>query len=127
MEEGITRVTPTRRRYSAEFKARVLRECAEPGASVAGTALAHGVNANIVHKWRQKAHRGNLVSTAPDGFIPLTMRHPAQSSPEPVIGADRRPADPIQINVQRGAVRVQIAWPVQAAVDCAAWLAELIR
>ena len=34
-----------RRRHDAELKARVLSECAEPGASVAQIALTHGLNA----------------------------------------------------------------------------------
>lgn len=128
MEEGITRVNATRRRYSAEFKAQVLRECAEPGASVAGTALAHGINANIVHKWRLKARGGALGGTAPADFIPLALQPPGllQASPASSV-TGQQPAEPIEISVQRGAVRVRVAWPVQAAGDCAAWLAELLR
>lgn len=37
-----------RRRHSAELKAQVLSECAQPGSSVARVALSHGVNANVV-------------------------------------------------------------------------------
>jgi transposase len=43
----------TRRRYSESKKAQVLAECCEPGASVAKVAMAHGINANVVHRWRQ--------------------------------------------------------------------------
>ena len=54
-----------RRRYSAELKAQILSDCAQPGASVASVALLHGINANIVHKWRRPAgvgpHAGGLV------------------------------------------------------------------
>ena len=42
---------PTRRFYSPEFKAQVRQECHRSGASVAGVALSHGINANIVHRW----------------------------------------------------------------------------
>ena len=42
-----------RRVHEAEFKARVLAECRRPGASVAGVALAHGLNANLLRKWLQ--------------------------------------------------------------------------
>ena len=42
-----------RRRHADELKARVLAACAEPGASVAAVAQAHGLNANLVHKWRR--------------------------------------------------------------------------
>ena len=40
-----------RRTHSPEFKARVLAACRQPGASIAAVALAHGINANVVHKW----------------------------------------------------------------------------
>ena len=45
----------TRRRYSAEFKAQILDECSQPAASVSSVALLHGINANVVHKWRRLA------------------------------------------------------------------------
>lgn len=40
-----------RRVHGAEFKAQVLAECQQPGASVAAVALAHGLNINLVRKW----------------------------------------------------------------------------
>lgn len=42
---------PIRRTHSPEFKASVLAACRHPGASIAAVALAHGLNANVVHKW----------------------------------------------------------------------------
>lgn len=41
-----------RRRYSRELKAQILAECELPGVSVAKVALAHGINANVVHVCR---------------------------------------------------------------------------
>lgn len=37
--------------YRKEGKALLVTACAEPGASVAAIALAHGVNANLLRKW----------------------------------------------------------------------------
>jgi len=42
---------PKRRYYSLELKGQVVAQCQVRGASVAGVALAHGINANIVHRW----------------------------------------------------------------------------
>ncbi|WP_369334441.1 transposase, partial [Stenotrophomonas maltophilia] len=39
-----------RRTFPKAFKAQVIEECAQSGASVAGVALSHGLNANLVHK-----------------------------------------------------------------------------
>ncbi|WP_413817878.1 transposase [Pseudomonas viridiflava] len=55
---------PTHRSYSKSFKALVLQECAQPGASIASVALSHSLNANLVHKLirlqRRKARRSHL-------------------------------------------------------------------
>ena len=56
---------PTRRFYSPEFKAQVLQECRQSGASVAGVALAHGINANIVHRWLRERWSGDAISRPP--------------------------------------------------------------
>ena len=44
-----------RRRHDGQLKGRVVAACAQPGASVAHIALEHGLNANLVHRWRRIA------------------------------------------------------------------------
>ena len=62
----------TRRRHSAELKQQILAECAQPGASVASVALSHGINANVVHKWRRLAHGPSLDLQVPT-FVPRAV------------------------------------------------------
>jgi transposase len=95
------------------MKAQVLAECAQPGASVAAVALSHGLNANVVHKWRRQD--GAMPSLPVPAFVPAA------------IVAQAEPAAPIRIEVRRGAMAVNITWPVQAAGDCAVWLRELLK
>ncbi|WP_235202532.1 transposase [Pseudomonas syringae USA007] len=62
---------PTRRSYSKSFKAQVIQECAQPGASIASIALRHSLNANLVYKWiRVQAQKNTVLQPA---FIPLPM------------------------------------------------------
>lgn len=61
-----------RRRHSPEFKARVVDACQVRGASVAGVALAHGVNANLVRKWIINRRR-DLVPTGAHGLLPVRI------------------------------------------------------
>lgn len=72
----------SRRRRSKELKAHVLEQCQEPGASIAAVALAHGLNANLVHKWRRQAARLATKEKTPvvRGFIALPMASAAASS-----------------------------------------------
>lgn len=66
-----------RRRYADGFKARVLAECDAPGASVAKVAMAHGINANVVHRWRQLAREdGQATAAIPSEFVPVSIAAP---------------------------------------------------
>lgn len=103
-----------RRRHGDELKRQVLAECE----SVAKVALAHGLNANV-HKWRRlsghaavQAAQRNAIST----FIPV---------PLPVIPA--QPGGDICIELRRGALAVNVTWPLNSSAECAAWLRELLR
>lgn len=72
---GTERNAPTRRvkrRHSTEFKACVLAECEVRGASVAGVALAHGVNANLVRKWIVMKRRA-LAPTRTTSLLPVVI------------------------------------------------------
>jgi transposase len=107
----------SRRRYGEEIKARVMAECDAPGASVAKVAMSHGINANIVHRWRQLARRTRAGLPKPAAeFVPVSIT-PAHSMA----------ARDIQIQLRRGLTTMTIAWPVSAAADFAAWMRELLR
>lgn len=103
----------TRRRHSAELKTQVLCECAQPGASVASVALSHGINANVVHKWRRLAGAAPL---SVGSFVPVALPAPSRATP----------AD-IRMELRRGATTMTISWPAAVAADCAAWMRELLR
>jgi len=110
----------SRRNHPATFKAKVLAACALPGASVASVALAHGINANLVHRWRRAAadrSRTRRGKTELAEFVPMTI------APAPVVAA----TEDIRIELRRGACAVSIAWPTSAATACAGWLRELLR
>ena len=104
----------SRRRHSAEFKARVLAECAAPGASIAHVALSHGINANVVHKWRRLAGDPPQVASVP-AFVPVAL------APAPAAPPD------IRIELRHGQTSMAVTWPVSAASDCAGWMRELLR
>jgi transposase len=117
-----------RRRHSKELRALVIAACAEPGASVAAIAQAHGLNANLVHKWRRGsagvAQRSMATAKAPTTgdqragvFVPLQLPAPAPMASTP----------DIRIELRRGATSIAVTWPASAAVECAAWMRELLR
>ena len=108
----------TRRRYSAAMKAQVVAACDEPGASVAKVAMAHGINANVVHRWRQLAREGKAGPAKTGEFIALPLVTAPETAPA---SAD------IRVELRRGPVTMSISWPSSAAADFAVWARELLR
>lgn len=119
---------PSRRRrhHPEEFKRAVIEACCEPGASVAGIAMANGVNANQVRRWMRER-----------GIEPPTLRLPTPlieavptMAPE-FVQLPLTPAPPesrdIRIEVRRGNTAIKVEWPVQASGDCATWLRDWLR
>ena len=106
------------RAYAPEFKAQVLAECSQPGASIAKVARVNGLNANMLHTWRREA-RGAVPPVVPGAgeFVPL------QLASSPVAAA----VPPIRIELHQGATTVAIAWPVEAADACGTWLRALLK
>ena len=108
-----------RRRYSAELKAQILVECDVPGASVAKVAIAHGINANIVHGWRKLAREGDTATgLVQREFVPVAV------APAPEA---RTTDERIEVELRRGALTIKLVWPMSAAADLAAWTRELLR
>lgn len=107
-----------RRRHDADLKRTVLDECSRPGASVASIALAHGLNANLVHKWRREARDLKVTddAAAQTAFVPVAL-----TAPMPAPRVD------VRIELRRGPVSVHVEWPLSAMPECAAWLREILR
>jgi transposase len=59
-----------RRRYAPGSKARLVAACLEPGISISGLALAHGINANLLRQWVKDARESGF-SAVSSVFIPV--------------------------------------------------------
>jgi transposase len=116
---------PKRRYYSPELKGQIVAECQVSGASVAGVALSHGVNANIVHRWiREQA--GALLSAPRNEFVALNLPPPAEQVPATETSSQPL-ARAIHVEVRRSAGVVTVNWPQEDAASCAAWLRDWLR
>ena len=97
------------------------------GASVAGVALAYGINANIVHRCCvSRLHNGCLA--VPNEFMALALKPAAVQQPAPAPAS--KPANPscdIRVEVRRSAGTVTVIWPLEDAASCAAWLREWLK
>src|SRR5688572_33496230 len=113
-----------RRVHGAKFKAQVLAECQQTGASVAAVALAHGLNINLVRKWlvgRGIKRTGlpaprTVTRTEPAAaertaaslqFIPVEVAPVAPAADEATaVGTSY-----IHIELTRGGTQLSVRWP----------------
>jgi transposase len=105
----------------------VLAQCDEPGMSVAQVAMSHGINDNVVHRWRQLARQQQSTrqpvaeaqpsTKQPVAFVPLAL--PAPDGPQTMTE--------VRLDIKRGAVTVGVAWPEKALGDLACFVRELLK
>jgi transposase len=114
-----TTQAPKRRFYSPELKLQVVAACAQPGASIAGLALQHGINANIVHRWLREHNQGILIRRQ-QTFVPVTLN----SALEPVTV---QPTADIRVEVKRVNATIVVHWPLAGGAACAQWLRECLQ
>ena len=117
-----------RRSHSAEFKAGVIRACAQPGVSVASVALAHGLNANLVRCWLKGRGIGGVSAVVPRAAQPLEqLRAAAVGTFVPVQVEQRPAATGIRLELRRGSSVAIVDWPAHDSAACGAWLREWLR
>ena len=74
-----------RRRFTEEFKREVVAETLSGENSVAGVALRHGLNNNLVFTWRRKHLRALAgVTATPAKLLPVTIAQPSPALAAPV-------------------------------------------
>ena len=119
---NVTKPRRARRTHSEEFKRSLIDACGEPGASVAGVALANGINANQLRRWmRERGIAPPVLSNPPArpaadvaaGFVPVQL--PLSLDP------------PIRLELRKGTAMVTVDWPASSTTACGAWLREWLE
>lgn len=109
-----------RRSYTPQYKRAVVRECSEPGVSVAAIAMSHRINANLVRRWIVR-HRRELTVTAaaPQATLLPVIMATATSSPgahadDLVASAKRRRPVAATIEIELYGARIHLRGGVDA-------------
>ncbi len=108
----------TRRTYSETFKHALIEACGAPGASVAGVALANGINAHLLRRWMRERGAvqpglsceplGAAAAASMAGFVPVQISPSLDAS--------------IRLELRKGATVITVDWPASSAAACDAWL-----
>jgi transposase len=111
--------TNGRRTYSAPAKRALVELCKQPGASVAGLALAHGINANLLRRWMNQYGGDGSPPRKQQraALLPVTTSYPIESVVPPAhdIG--------IEIAFRGSTIRIRGSVDAQAlttVLDCLA-------
>ncbi|MFK4015830.1 IS66-like element accessory protein TnpA [Cobetia marina] len=119
-ELSVLEVPRKRRRFTAAFKAKIVEACQQPGTSVAGVALEHSLNANLVHNWIRTTRQQTAVPEIP-AFVPVPMvRDLSPDTPQHQV------ADPIRLTIPHPNGPMVIEWPASEADTCRSLIRELL-
>ena len=101
--------------YSSAGKRALIHACLQPGISVAGSALANGVNANLLRKWiqryqcRQSSNKPAVKSNhRPIPLLPIQLTEPSRVSKtehNPPLTIEAPPT----VEAQSNQIEIQIA------------------
>lgn len=131
--------------YDADAQRKLVEACHQPGVSISGMALAHGLNANVLRKWlirerkrdetsqrrpvekrAQSAPKLLAVTTIPepvtDALVPTTERSPKRS-PSPTSSTLANGDASGRINIEISGVRIIVdanvnATALSTVLDC---------
>ena len=116
--------SPLRRRrtHSKAFKAMLVAQCREPGTSIAGVAMAHQINDNLLRTWLRKADKAGDLVPADKAIVSSSRMVPVQlAAPVAELAA------PIRVHIQRGSTQIHVEWPASSAAMCREWLQDWLR
>ena len=91
--------------YPKPFKAQVVQECLQPGATVSSVAIRHGINANVIRKWLP-LYRDQLPAALP-AFVPV------RAAPK------RSTEASVMIELPLGEQAITVKWPASDPEGCA--------
>ena len=129
-------VRRTKRTYSAETKAELLAACSVPGASIAAVASAHGMNANVLHRWLKDSSQSRrpIGSGLGSGWrtaattvdvagprVPSFIALPLLTTPAEPIERE------IKVEVRKGGILMTVTWPMSGAGEFACWSASVLK
>ena len=113
---GVERLRSNGRRVFAPTHRRfVVEQCLQPGASVAGVAMSHGINANLVRKWIGK-YKDEGQAAAPM-LLPVTIasaQPAAREQPRPSLRHPSEPVPPCVIEVEVHDARIRLFGRIEA-------------
>ena len=82
---GVSKIDAAGRRwYTSQFKGEIVARCLQPGASVSGVAVEHGLNPNMVRKWIERTHKESR-RLAP--LLPVVLADPRAAAEVPIEAA----------------------------------------
>jgi transposase len=110
--------------YHAEAKRELVRRCLQPGVSLAATAVAHGLNPNLLRKWVVLQTGRSRSRAGVPKLLAVTALPPAGPEAVPVVAPAAAPGQwQLKLVVPDGTIRIRgriDAESLRTVLDCLA-------
>lgn len=102
-----------KRFYFFDFKAWLVEQARQPGASVSGLATRHGVNTNLLRHWMQLPHWSQTpAAPASPRLLPVEIAPASMAETTPAGAVDAASAQVALIEVQVGDAVLRLRAPI---------------
>ena len=93
------------RKYSAEFKRKVVEQSFAGKEPVMAVAKAHGISSSMIWRWRNEYRAGNAAALGVN-FLPIGIKAPLAEQPSAAHQVDMPPDDRLELHL--GSARLVI-------------------
>ena len=90
--------------YPKSFKAQVVQECLQPGASISSVAISHGINTTVIRKWLPLFRDQPPATLA--AFVPVK------------VATKRQAESSVIIELPFGEQTITVKWPSSDPEGC---------
>ena len=110
---------PARVYRAPEFKSQLVKLALEPGASLSGVAVAHGVNPNLLRRWVKES----VAQATPPSFVPVQIESGVDSHVHTLASNSQW----VEVNIDRGELRIAFKVDPSQMVQLGQVLREVLR
>jgi transposase len=111
-----------RRRWSREYKARVIEETLAPGARVSEVARRHGISASLVFTWRRQSRASHVPPAVVPRFAAVRI---SEAPPETAVSTPSE--QPRATGGRSGVIEISLGGGRRVRVDASVDAAALAR
>lgn len=118
----------SRRRHNEQFKQELVQKSVLSGMSLASVARQYGIHPNLLSRWvKERTDSDPFVGSTAAELLPKFVPVHVDSAPQTTPVASSSPVPKLEVNIDRGDVRIQFKVDASQMCELGHMLREILR